>query len=187
METLPSTAHAPEIAGVGIPDAAVVLGIQSGRREDFAILVHRYMPNVRRLLACRHGIRGLELDETAHQAFVEAYMGLPKLREPARFAGYLFAIVRRIRAPRTKHQRQVKDLHASVARDDAWRETLGQAIGRLSEPLQEILSLKYCENLTAEQIGERLGLATGTVTKNLSRAYEQLRNDSELKTSITGD
>lgn len=187
METRPLAAPALQAARLPAADAAVVASIQRGRREDFAILIRRYMPNVRRLLSCRHGLRGQDLDETAHQAFVEAYLSLPRLREPERFAGFLFAIVRRTPAPKHSFARQGSDPAAPDARDDAWREALPRAIARLPEAMQELLALKYTENLTADQIGERLGLATGTVTKNLSRAYEQLRNDADLKTSITGD
>lgn len=187
METQPLAAPAHQTAGLPAADAAVVASIQRGRREDFAILVRRYMPNVRRLLSCRHGLRGQDLDEAAHQTFVEAYLSLPRLRDPERFAGFLFAIVRRTPAPKRPFVRQGADPVAPEAEDDAWRDALTRAIARLPESMQELLALKYSKDLTAEQISARLGLATGTVTKSLSRAYEQLRNDADLKAYFTGD
>jgi RNA polymerase sigma-70 factor, ECF subfamily len=60
-------------------------------------------------------------------------------------------------------------------------EALRRAIAGLSEDYRQVIALRHQQNLSFEQIGDRLGCATATARKLWVRAIEALRD--ELKES----
>ena len=60
-----------------------------------------------------------------------------------------------------------------VARSE--RDRLLEAVSRLPEELQTLLSLRYGDGLSYEELAGATGLNTGTVRSRLSRAKEKLR------------
>ena len=55
-------------------------------------------------------------------------------------------------------------------------ETLKQVVNQLKEPYKQIIHLRYYEDLSYEEIAERLGIPMGTVKVRLLRAKELLVN-----------
>lgn len=53
-------------------------------------------------------------------------------------------------------------------------ETLKQVVEQLKEPYRQIIRLRYYEDLSYEEIAERLGIPLGTVKVRLSRAKDLL-------------
>ena len=53
-------------------------------------------------------------------------------------------------------------------------ETLKQVVNQLKEPYRQIIQLRYYEDLSYEEIAERLGIPMGTVKVRLLRAKELL-------------
>ena len=165
-------------------DAEIVRLVLAGHRDDYAVLVHRYLRVVQTFLAGRFGLRGADLDDAVQSAFVTAYVQLSRLRDPARFAGYLLKIASRARGRFTG--RRFVPLHSvdpaaagtAPSGDD---EPLAAAIARLPRKMQVVLALKYSEDLTAAEIAARIGQSVGSVTKTLSRAYKRLKRDRALR------
>ncbi|MCK4888112.1 MAG: sigma-70 family RNA polymerase sigma factor, partial [Planctomycetes bacterium] len=52
---------------------------------------------------------------------------------------------------------------------------LEKTIARLPESQREVLLLRYYGGLSCLEVAQKLGMPLGTVTKNLSRAYKNLR------------
>lgn len=52
---------------------------------------------------------------------------------------------------------------------------LERAVGRLSEKLRDVISLRYAGELGYDEIAETLGLPVGTVKRRLFDAVEKLR------------
>jgi len=49
------------------------------------------------------------------------------------------------------------------------------AVNRLGEPHREVITRKYFDRLTIEEVAGQLGIPAGTVRSRLSRAYSELR------------
>lgn len=56
------------------------------------------------------------------------------------------------------------------------RNALAEALETLSEPQKSIVIMKYFKNMQAGEIGEKLGLSSGNVRVQLSRALNKLRD-----------
>ena len=170
-----------ELTDDGPTDAELVRRVLAGQRDEYALLVDRYLPMVERFWSGR-GLRGAGLDEAVQNALVTAYQRLGRLRDPSRFGGYLLKVARHSAPRRRKPPLPLADVEepAGPSRDEPWHETLEAAVARLPDSMQVVLALKYTDDLTAAEIAHRLGQTVGSVTKTLSRAYQSLRADAEL-------
>ncbi|MEK6236648.1 MAG: hypothetical protein N2C14_18220, partial [Planctomycetales bacterium] len=82
-------------------DGELVRGVRGGRREEYEVLVRRYLPMIEAFLAGK-GLRGPDVDEAAQNAFVAVYRRLDALRNPDSFAGYLLKTAARCVPKRTR-------------------------------------------------------------------------------------
>lgn len=178
--TPPSSPSRPKHEARELTDADLVRRVLDGHRDDYGLLVQRYLRLAQGKLA-RWGLRGAELDEAVQEAFVQAYVGLPRLRDAGRFGAYVLTIAGRVtRSSRRTVGLEGFDPQAPPEPDQSWRPALRSAMADLPEQMQVVLAMKYGEGLAAKQIAQRLGQSVGSVTKTLSRAYQRLRSDPRL-------
>jgi RNA polymerase sigma-70 factor (ECF subfamily) len=163
------------------PDAELVPATLGGDRAAFTALVARYE---RAALATAWGVlhdRHLSQD-AAQEAFVSAFMNLCRLREHATFGAWLLTIARRAATRSAKcRRRQVADplpqAHPvdAKARGSVDLEWVVAATAELPEHERVVIYLRYFEDLDVGDIAKVLARPVGTVTKQLSRAHERLR------------
>ena len=72
-------------------DAILVASVLAGEREAFDILLQRYASSVQRLCTTLLGTT-VEAQDIAQEAALQAFLGLSRLRDPARFAAWFHAI-----------------------------------------------------------------------------------------------
>jgi len=169
------------------PDAQLIACVLVGETDTYAQLVDRYSPLVRNYLAGR-GLRGVELDDVAQEAFVRVFVQLNSLRKPCRFSSYLMSTASRclVDSVRRNQRQQTAPLPAGLAAasqpaEQIPLEALQAAISQLPESMQIVLGLKYSRGHTSVEIAATLQQSVSTVTKTLSRAYARLRKNSALR------
>jgi RNA polymerase sigma-70 factor (ECF subfamily) len=169
------------------PDAEIVRRVLAGERDAYALLVARYLPIVKALLAGR-GVRGADVDDAAQAAFVVTFEQLGRLRRPERVGSYLLTVAARYARRRRPAAVSLHDLPepAAPVEDGDPAASLEAAVARLPESMQAALGLKYDAGLSAAEIAARLGQSVGSVTKTLSRAYARLRSDRALRSELEG-
>ncbi len=166
-----------------------------GQTDAYRGLVERYEAP---LLAWLRGRLGdcSAAQEVAQEAFVRAWFELGRFRRGDAFFPWLCGIAQQVtremlRARRRReHHQQAAGLERSVALE-ATTETdepdlaLRAAIDALPANLREIVLLRYYGECSCKEVGRRLNLPLGTVTKSLSRAHgllrERLRPDPEVR------
>jgi RNA polymerase sigma-70 factor (ECF subfamily) len=165
---------------------------QTGDQEAFAVLVtehERYVYN----LALRVLKNEEEALDLAQETFVRAWMALPNFRGQSQFRTWLYRIVTNLcynRLPKLRRSLNElgDDIIAEIPETEInfgnpaqgvesreLRSHLHQAIDHLDENYRLLISLRYQNELSYEEIASTLNLPLGTVKTGLFRAKEQLR------------
>ena len=179
-----------------VEEQALIQRAQKGDHEAFAALVsehQRYVYN----LAFRVLKNEEEALDLAQETFVRAWTALPNFRGQSQFRTWLYRIVTNLCYNRLPNlRRSLNELgndviaeipdteihfdnpaHNVEARE--LRSYLHQAIDRLDENYRLLISLRYQNELSYEEIATMLNLPLGTVKTGLFRAKEQLRRTLE--------
>jgi RNA polymerase sigma factor (sigma-70 family) len=173
---------------LGPSDADYVVSSRNGCPEHFRLLVERYQRPLLAYLGGRLG-NALEAEEAAQESFVRAFMSLRKLRKPESFYAWLLGIAGRVlkeqfRAVERRHkERDAAEALLAEGADSAEEYSLEEAIAVLPESYRQVILLRYYEGLSCQEVGQRLGMPLGTVTKTLSRAYVLLRQELKARAS----
>ena len=174
----------------------LIQSAQKGDQEAFAVLVtqhQRYVYN----LALRVLKSEEEALDLAQETFVRAWTALPNFRGQSQFRTWLYRIVTNLCYNRLPNlRRSLNELgddviaeipETEIAFDNPahgfesreLRSYLHRAIDRLDENYRLLISLRYQNELSYEEIATMLNLPLGTVTTGLFRAKEQLRRALE--------
>lgn len=165
-------------------DAALVLAIRAGDRAAFGQLVERHGARIHALCYRLSGQAGIA-PELAHDSFVEAFLKLEQLREPALFCAWLRRIALNVcrmwlrRRPREQSLDEGVEISAPPADEPEPEELASLAAGlvRLRPQHRVILALRYLEGLPYEEIATFLDVPIGTVMSRLHRARHALRTE----------
>ena len=167
-------------------DSDIVTAAQAGDRAAFGEIVCRYRGMVFGLCYRLAG-NAADAEDLTHDAFVEAYLKLGQLREPAKFKPWLRTLT--LNLCRMWYRRQVRDATVSMADEPEARDEPsddGTALARLSLGLTElsvahrvVLVLHYLEGLSYDEMATFLDAPVGTVMSRLHRARRALKRAVE--------
>src|SRR5213596_3507489 len=148
----------------GATDGEIVRAVLAGDVERFAVLVCPYRDRYARYATRMLG-SGDAAEDAVQDALVRAFDHLADCREPDKFAGWLFLILRnRCFAERRRRQRQERpldstdEMFASSDRPDGAYEqverarALERALQHLTPEQREVFVLKHMEGLAYEEI-----------------------------------
>ena len=131
----------------------------------------------------RRMIGSSQADDVAQEVWLAVVRGLPRLKEPGRFAPWLFTIARRTVANRLReeygrHEVLAEEEQATADPADALVDRAELLAGLSGLPVREreILVLFYLEDLSLEDCAEICAIPVGTVKSRLSRARRMLRD-----------
>ena len=181
-----------------MPDTeqALIQRARKGDQDAFAALVtehQRYVYN----LAVRVLKNEDEALDLAQETFVRAWTALPNFRGQSQFRTWLYRIVTNLCYNRLPGLRRslselgddvISELPetdrspgnpSSESEDRELRSYLHRAIEELDEHYRLLVSLRYQNELSYEEIASTLNLPLGTVKTGLFRAKEQLRRALE--------
>jgi RNA polymerase sigma factor (sigma-70 family) len=176
--------------------ALLVERAQAGDREAFEALLDRWLATAYRT-AC--AILGDEADarDATQDAFLRAWRGLPRLRDPDRFDAWLSRIlVNRCRTLRgRRHRATVREIHLSVLperqepsiRDGPWADpptsldVVERAFERISVGDRTLLVLHHLDHHSVAEIAARLRIPVGTAKSRLFAARHALQRALEVE------
>ncbi|MHC4982231.1 MAG: RNA polymerase sigma factor [Planctomycetota bacterium] len=173
-------------------DAGLVRQALAGQREAFADLVRKYQDYAYGTAIAMVSDFDLARD-VVQEAFLQAYRSLRKLREPARFSGWLHGIVKNTARRALRELERVRGLAGELgytgepfdaaplpdrsAEDAEGRAMVRQALLRLSEKNREAVSLYYVDGLSYAEIAGYLGVTETAVQGRLQRGRRELKKE----------
>jgi RNA polymerase sigma factor (sigma-70 family) len=167
-------------------DELLVVRCQLGERPAFAELVRAWHPAVQRYVGRMLG--GAD-DDVTQEIWLAVFRALPGLRQPDRFAPWLFVIARRAVMNRLRDTYANPEPEPADDRpgddDEAEqvvnRELLAGALAELPVREREVLLLFHLEDLSLEACAQVCGVPVGTVKSRLNRARRLLRRELTRK------
>jgi len=171
-------------------ETALIQKAQKGNHDAFAALVdahQRYVYN----LALRVVKDENEALDLTQETFVRAWTALPNFKGQSQFRTWLYRIVTNLCYNRLPNlRRSLNDLGDDVMEDipetnfnspasefesNETKHHLNQAIQNLDSNYQLLITLRYQNELSYDEIASTLNLPLGTVKTGIFRAKEQLR------------
>ncbi len=164
-------------------DEYVVRRVLSGRRNDFGVLVRRYLPAV---LSVARGIlkNPADADDVSQECFLAAYQKLDTLKAPEKFAGWLMAIARHAALNWQRSRSREVPLEEAMAealhRDEPapdrkeMQQMLHATLMDLDPEVRELLLMHYYGGCSLREIGRIKGINRLAAGKRLQRAREAL-------------
>ena len=157
-------------------DEWLVLQCREGHVEAFERLVERWKKRL-----YRHAWRLTGKHDAAADVFQETWLavvrGIRRLDDPGRLRSWLYRIVTFKAADWIRRERRQRGLKTAEAapEEESTGGTFREAIRRLPEDCQAILSLFYIEKLSVREIADSLGIPAGTVKSRLFYARKELK------------
>jgi RNA polymerase sigma-70 factor (ECF subfamily) len=167
-------------------DSELVSACLDGSKAAFEALVRRYERPVR---AAALSVLGdfHRAEDAAQEAFIRAWKKLPGLRNQAAFGPWITKIARHsavnIARRRVKTAVQYSGVADVIEKPDGRLESdkqkLLEAVMKLPKAHCNLIMLRYFSKYPVKELARITGRSVGTVTKQLSRAREQLRTQFE--------
>ena len=176
-------------------ELAVVQRVQRGDVNAFEDLVAAYEKNVFNL-ALRMTGNAQDAEDMAQEAFIKAYNSLSSFRGESKFSVWLYRIVSNVCLDFLRKKNKQGTVSLSVEDDDGedsqldlpdlsqspeellekklTREAVQRGLKALPEDARQILLLREIQGLSYEEIGQTLGLESGTVKSRIFRARKKL-------------
>lgn len=161
-------------------DAAAIEKCRNGDREAFRFLVERYQ---KQAVAHSTAILGNREDalDAAQEAFIDAFQALGRFDTTRRFYPWFYVLLRNRCFKMTARRRPAEDieeteiLQAQTGVSPEERFALEKALLSLAKEDREIITLKYLDGLSYEELAGRLQIPRGTVMSRLFYARKQLQ------------
>jgi RNA polymerase sigma-70 factor (ECF subfamily) len=161
-----------------------VLRCQAGDADAFARLHDGYQERVRRYLSRLVGSDAVE--DVTQEVWVTVYRGIAGLTNPAAFRQWVFRIARSKAFDALRREKRRDALRFAVSRETATEEAelvmtemsdqqVEEAMRHLSHEHQEVLQLRYFEDLPYAEIASIVGCSIGTIRSRLHHAKSALR------------
>jgi len=175
-------------------DFALIQRILAGNEDAFESLIKKYQKQVH-ALAFRKVGDFQTAEDTTQETFLRVYQKLATLNDPAKFSGWLYAIVNHLCIAWHRKNRlqteSLREIHISEIETDAYsryvtiehaktttemqRDLVRKLLTNLKESDQEVITLHYFEEMTSSEIGAHLGVSENTIKSRLHRARQQLK------------
>ena len=163
----------------------------AGNKEAFDLLVKKYRDAVYGV-AYHYVGDFTEAKDLTQEAFIQAYISLPKLREPVKFGSWLYGIAsnvskmwlrsakRNVSIEEAKCETKLEDTSAGPLERSERRELKEQvrrALDVLNEKNRLAVTLHYINGYSHKEIANFLDVPVTTIEGRLHRAKKKLRKE----------
>ncbi len=187
-------------------DAQLIQRVLDGDDTAFSVLVKKHQKSVHALAWRKTGDFHVA-EEITQDTFLKAYQNLSTLKEPQKFAGWLYVIA----ANYCKMWKRKKRLLTQSLEDtssaelenatysgyviaenerttaEAQREVVKKLLATLQESDRIVITLYYLGGMTYEEISEFLGVSVSAIKNRLYRARQRLKKEEPMIREALGN
>lgn len=172
-------------------DESLARQAQQGDREAFLILYNRYLNKVYNRVKTR--VPQTDVEDVVQDIFIAVVRSLPSFELRAQFNTWLYTIVnRQIADYYRKQYRTVNKVDEHVTLEDADRKArtstseqdkvdlqtqLQAALNKIPAHYQEVITLRFVEQLSFQEIAERRNQTMEAVKSLFRRALQAVRDE----------
>ncbi len=180
-------------------DIQLIQRVLDGDDTAFSALVRKYQKSVHALAWRKIGDFHVAEDIT-QDTFLKVYQSLSTLKEPQRFASWLYVIAANyckmwLRKKRLWTQSLERTSSAQLENAtysgyvveentrtaiEAQREVVKKLLGKLQESERTVITLYYLGEMTYEEISEFLGVSVAAIKNRLYRARHRLKKEEPM-------
>ena len=159
-------------------DTTAIITCRNGEPDAFRHLVERYQRQAAGHATAILGNRE-EAADAVQEAFVDAYRSLRNFDEARPFYPWFYVLLRNrcfkmsVRRRETENIEETEIVAATETNNDVTE--LERALLLLDRDSREIVTLKYLDGLSYDELAERLQIPKGTVMSRLFNARRRLR------------
>lgn len=175
----------------GRDDAELMALSAKGRTDAFAELVVRYQ-NILLNFFLRRGVSYNDGQDLAQQTFLRLWNYRKKYTPQAKFTTFLFLLAGQVSVDFFRAEGRRRGLEENLAReaeaaadaspkeggapaDTAAGEDVRRAVARLPPAMRDVVELGVFQDLPYAEVGEILGIPTGTVKSRMFNALRKLK------------
>ncbi len=168
----------------GMTEAQLIRQASDGDGQAVRALYERYAPRVYAVVR-RIAADDDQAQDYAQEAWIRAIRALPTFRGDARFSTWLHRIavnaaLQALRKAETRGKRErplPESLSApTLSKDALLQRRLEWALDQLPDGMRQVIILHDVEGYTHEEIGELLGVTSGTSKSQLFKARVKMRD-----------
>ena len=183
-------------------DAELIQRVLEGDDDAFSMLVKKYQKHVHALAWRKIGDFHVA-EEITQDTFLKAYKRLETLKEPQRFASWLYVIAanrcsswlrkRRLWTQPLEEIEETDNQHVQtstysgyVAAEnerttvEAQRDVVKKLLARLQESERTVITLHYFGEMSCTEIGTFLGVSANTIKSRLRRAQQRIKREEPM-------
>jgi RNA polymerase sigma-70 factor (ECF subfamily) len=169
-----------------ISDELLVQRFKDGDKDAFDLLYHRHLPNVYKRV--RYVVPENDIEDVTQEVFIAALKSLPSFRGDAQFGTWLRTLtnhkVAEFYRKRTRKQEPIiAPLSEASGRTEGFtskameeRIYIQRALQKMPENYQEVILLRFAEDLQFNEIAEILDQNLEATKSLFRRAIAALRN-----------
>ncbi len=182
-----------------VDDVELIHSVLSGDDTAFDILVKKYEKGVHALAWRKIGDFHYA-EEITQDTFLQAYRKLSTLKNPHRFAGWLYVIANRLCLDWLRKQKPAMQSLENTPMEDiaeiSYRDHISQQqqtkdtehhheivkklLDKLPESERTVVTLYYLGEMTMKEISKFLGVSVKTISSRLHRARKRLKQKEDL-------
>jgi RNA polymerase sigma factor (sigma-70 family) len=165
-----------------VSDAELVRRMRGGDQAAWSAFVERYSRYVHAIATRAYRLDARDAEDVFQEVFARAYSNLDRLRSDEAVRPWIGQLTRRLcvdcyRASRREEARAALDeatAEETIVRID---EALAvrDALATLSPGCREVVDRFFCRDESYRQIGDALGIPSGTIASRISRCLAHLR------------
>ena len=180
-------------------DAKLIQRVLDGDDTAFSALVKKHQKSVHALAWRKTGDFHVA-EEITQDTFLKAYQNLSTLKEPQKFAGWLYVIAANYcKMWRRKKRLSTQSLEGTSSAElekttysgyviaenervavETQREVVKKLLAKLQESDRTVITLYYLGGMTYEEISEFLGVSVASIKNRLYRARRRLKKEEPM-------